>query len=143
VTRFLLDTNIISNLIKPVPSPSLVAWMGEQADADLFISALTVAEVRRGILEQAPGKKRRTLEEWFLGADGLQALFADRILPFDEKAAVIWAELMADGRRAGRQRNALDMIIAAVAQSNGCVLVTDNEKDFSGLKLLNPLRRTD
>lgn len=141
MTRYLLDTNILSNITKPVPSPSLVAWLGEQADEDLFISALTVAEIRRGVLDKPSGKKRRALEEWLSGPEGPSALFAGRILPFDEKSALIWARLMAEGRTAGRQRNALDMIIAATAEANGCVLVTDNEKDFVGLKVINPLRQ--
>jgi toxin FitB len=140
VTRYLLDTNIISNVTKPNPSTALLAWMAEQPDGDLFISALTVAEIRRGLLEKPKGKKRALLEAWFAGPDGPQALFAGRVLPFDEMASLIWARLMADGTAKGRPRSALDMIIAAVAEANGCVVVTDNEKDFAGLKFVNPLR---
>jgi predicted nucleic acid-binding protein len=140
VTRFLLDTNVISNVTKPVPSEALVAWMAKQADEDLFVSSLTVAEIRRGVLEKPAGKKRRDLESWFAGPEGPQALFAGRILPFDEKAGLIWARLMADGTAAGRPRSALDMIIAAVAEANDCVVVTDNEKNFAGLEIVNPLR---
>jgi toxin FitB len=140
VTRYLLDTNIISNATKPNPSLALLAWMAEQPDQDLFISALTVAEIRRGLLEKSAGKKRALLEAWFTGPEGPQALFAGRVLPFDEKAALIWARLMADGTARGRPRSALDMIVAAVAEANGCVVVTDNEKDFTGLKFVNPLR---
>jgi predicted nucleic acid-binding protein len=140
VSRHLLDTNIISNVTKPVPSEALVAWMAEQADEDLFISSLTVAEIRRGLLEKPVGKKRKELERWFSGPEGPQALFAGRILPFDEKAGLVWARLMADGTATGRPRNPLDMIIAAVAEVNDCVVVTDNERDFAGLKIFNPLR---
>jgi len=140
VTRYLLDTNIISNVTKPTPSAALLAWMAEQADSDLFISALTVGEIRRGLLEQPKGKKRAVLEAWFAGPDGPQALFAGRVLPFDEKAGLIWARLMADGTAKGRPRSSLDMIIAAVAEANGCLVVTDNEKDFTGLNFVNPLR---
>jgi predicted nucleic acid-binding protein len=140
VTRYLLDTNIISNVTKPIPSTALLAWMAEQDDNDLFISALTVGEIRRGLLEKSAGKKRTLLEAWFTGPEGPQALFASRVLPFDEKAALIWARLIADGTTKGRPRSALDMIVAAIAEANGCVVVTDNEKDFSGLKFVNPLR---
>ena len=139
MSRYLLDTNIISNITKPVPSRSLVAWMGEQADGDLYICSLTVAEIRRGVLEKPAGKKRRELEYWFSGAEGPQALFAGRILPFDEQAALAWARLMADGSKIGRSRSPFDMIIAAVAEVNDCVIVTDNEKDFTGLQVVNPL----
>jgi predicted nucleic acid-binding protein len=140
VTRYLLDTNIISNATKPVPSKSLVAWMTDRNDEDLFIASLTIAEIWRGLPEKAAGKKRDELERWFCGPEGPQALFAGRVFPFEEKAALVWARLMAEGTATGRSRSALDMIIAAVAEANDCVLVTDNEKDFAGLKIVNPLR---
>ena len=114
--------------------------MAEEADHDLFISALTIAEIRRGLLEMPAEKKRSLLEAWFSGQSGPQALFSDRVLPFDEPAALIWARLMAEGTAKGRPRSALDMIIAAIAEANGCVVVTDNEKDFTGLSIFNPLR---
>jgi predicted nucleic acid-binding protein len=142
VTRYLLDTNIISNIVKPQPSALLMAWMSARRDEDLFITSLTVAEIRRGILEKPPGRKRDGLDSWFSGPEGPQALFAGRILSFDDKAGLLWAELMASGKTAGRPRNALDMIIAAVAGANECVVVTDNERDFVGLHTLNPLRET-
>lgn len=137
--RYLLDTNIISQATKPVPSGALVAWMSDQTDEQLFIASFTLAEIQRGVLEKPQGKKRRELENWFSGPDGPPALFSGRVLPFDEKAALIWARLMAEGTAAGRPRSALDTIIAAVAVANDCVLVTDNDKDFAGLRVVNPL----
>jgi predicted nucleic acid-binding protein len=140
VTRYLLDTNIISNVTKPEPSESLLAWMSEQTDENLFIASLVVAEIWFGVLGSPAGKKRTQLESWFAGPDGPQSLFAGRVLPFDEKASLIWARLMAEGARAGRPRSALDMILAAVAEANDCIVVTDNEKDFAGLPFVNPMR---
>ena len=140
MTRYLLDTNILSNVTKPVPSASLVAWMAQQADENLFISTLTVAEIWRGVLEGPAGKKRQQLERWFAGPEVPQALFAGRILPFDDNAALIWGKIMAKGTKAGRPRSAIDMIVAAIAEANDCVVVTDNEKHFIGLKIVNPLR---
>ena len=140
MSRSLLDTNIISNVTKPVPSEDLVAWMAEQADDDLFISSMTVAGIRRGILEKPAGRKRRELESWFSGPEGPQALFAGRVLSFDERASLIWARLMADGTAKGQPRSPLDMIIAAIAEANDCVIVTENEKHFAGLKIINPVR---
>jgi predicted nucleic acid-binding protein len=140
VTRFLLDTNIISNVTRPSPSAALLAWMAEQVDTDLFISALTMGEIQRGLLEKPHGKKRALLEAWFSGPEGPPAMFAGRVLPFDEKASLIWAKLMAAGSAKGRPRSALDMIVAAVAEAHDCVVVTDNEKDFAGLAFINPLR---
>ena len=140
MSRYLLDTNIISNVTKPAPSASLIAWMADQADESLFVAALTVAEIRRGLLEMSPGQRRTQLEAWFEGLEGPSALFAGRILPFDERAGLVWAELMAEGKAKGRSRNALDTIIAATARANDCVVVTDNEKDFIGVEFINPVR---
>jgi toxin FitB len=140
--RYLLDTNIISNITKVSPSGKLLAWMKEQNDDDLYISSLTVAEIRRGIFEKPAGKRRNQLEAWFSGSEGPQALFTGRLLSFDEVAALIWARLMAEGKAKGQPRSALDTIIAAVAEANGCIVVSDNEKDFAGIEMINPLRGT-
>ena len=138
--RYLIDTNIISNFTKPAPSQSLIAWMAEQSDEDLFIASLTVAEIRRGVLEKPHGKRRDQLEIWFSGRHGPLALFAGRILPFDENAALVWARLMADGTAKGRPRSGLDTIIAAIAEANDCVVVTDNEHDFKDIEIINAIR---
>jgi toxin FitB len=140
VTRYLLETNIISNVLKPEPSLALLAWLGAQKDDDLFIASLTVAEIQRGILENPPGRKRSALDAWFSGPEGPLALFAGRILSFDERAGLHWARLMADGKATGRPRSELDMIIASIAAANDCVVVTDNEKDFADIAIVNPLR---
>jgi toxin FitB len=140
VSRYLLDTNIISNVTRPKPSEALLTWMGEQADENLFIASFTVAEIRRGILEKPAGRKRDQLDAWFLGPEGPTMLFAGRVLPFDERAGLIWARLMAEGTAKGRPRSALDMIVAAIAEANDCVVVTDNEKDFADIAIVNPLR---
>ena len=143
MTRFLLDTNIISNLVKPQPSEPLERWMAGQDDGSLFIASLTVAEIRRGILQMREGRRRNGLDRWFAGPEGPQALFAGRVLPFDEDAALIWGRLMAEGHTAGRSRSGLDTIIAAIAEANGCTVVTDNERDFAGVPILNPIRGAD
>jgi predicted nucleic acid-binding protein len=114
--------------------------MAEQCDDDLFIASLTLAEILRGVIEKPTGKRRDQLEAWFSGPQGPQALFAGRILSFDEKAGLAWAELMAEGKASGRPRSGLDMIIAAIATTNGCVVVTDNERDFAGIEIVNPIR---
>jgi len=140
VTRYLLDTNIISEVVRPAPSRSLLAWMADRADEDLFVSALTIADVRRGVLELPAGRKRDRLDAWFSGPEGPPALFAGRVLPFDEAAGLIWARLMAEGTAAGRPRSALDTIIAATAAANDFIVVTGNEKDFAGVEVFNPLK---
>jgi len=138
--RYLLDTNIISNLTKPVPSEALLAWMADQQDGDLFIASLSVGEIQRGILEKPAGKKCRELEAWFTGPEGPPALFRGRVLAFDERAALVWARLMSDGTATGKPRSALDMVVAATAEANDCMVVSDNERHFPGIRILNPLR---
>ncbi|WP_246094093.1 MULTISPECIES: VapC toxin family PIN domain ribonuclease [Mesorhizobium] len=117
MTRYLLDNNIISDVVKSQPSESLLAWMSRQRDEDLFIASLTVAEILRRVLEKPRGKKRDALDNWFSGPEGPQALFAGRILSFDDKAGLIWARLMAGGKLAGKPRSGL-----------------------AGLKVVNPIR---
>ncbi len=139
MTRYLLDTNIISDAVKLAPSKPLIAWLEDQRDDDLFIASFTVAQIARGVLEKPAGRKRDELQRWFSGPEGPQALFAGRVLPFDERAALIWAQLMAEGTASGRPRSGLDMILAAVAEANGCVVVTNNEKHFLGMEIINPM----
>jgi toxin FitB len=91
-------------------------------------------------LEKPAGRKRDQLEAWFAGPEGPPALFAGRILPFDQKAGLVWAQLMAEGTAAGRPRSALDMIIAAIAESNDCTVVTHNQKNFRGINTIDPMR---
>ncbi len=141
MTRYLLDTNILSEAIKPTPSVTLLDWMADQRDADLYIATFSLAELRRGILQLPAGRKRTELEAWFAGPEGPSNLFRGRILTFDEAAAAVWAELMAAGQLQGRPRSALDMIIAATARANGCVVASGNERHFTGvIDHLNPMQ---
>lgn len=138
MTRYCLDTNILSYAIQPRPSQLLLQWLGERRDEDLFVATLTIAEIWRGILQKPDGQKRRELAAWFSGPEGPPKLFEGRILAFDEDAAMIWARLMAEGKAQGRPRSPLDMIIAAVAAANDCVVATANSRDFEGLPFLDP-----
>jgi predicted nucleic acid-binding protein len=133
VTRYLLDTNIISDATKPVPSEALTTWLAGQVDTDLFVSTFTIAEIRRGILQLPDSKKRRMLDRWFASDDGPLGLFAGRILPFDVKASLAWASLMAAGKATGRPRSALDMITAATAMAGNLTVATGNERHFRGV----------
>jgi len=140
VTRYLLDTNIVSEWAKPLPAASLQEWMAAQEYNSLFIASLSVAEIQRGILELPQGRRRDRLAKWFVGPKGPQTSFAERILAFDEEAALIWGRLMAEGKAAGRPRSGFDMILAAVAEAKDCLVVTANERDFAGIPHMNPLR---
>lgn len=140
MTRYLLDTNIISQATKPQPSPALLDWLEQQPRSDLFIATFTLAEIRRGILATPLGRKRRELEVWFSGPEGPLALFEGRILAFDEAAADEWARIMVEGTRTGRPRSGLDMIVAATAVANRCVVATLNDRHFRGIvDCINPL----
>ncbi len=149
--RCLLDATVISNVTKPIPSQSLLTWMTEQGAEDPFIASLAVAEIRRGVLEKPAGQQRDRLGAWFAGSEGPQALFAGRVLSFDEAAGLVWARLMADGNATGRPRSALDAIVAAVAEANNCIVVTDNEgfrrrrdgQPSAGNRLMSSFRAID
>ena len=101
MSRYLLDTNILSNPTKPMPSAPLTSWLAEQPDEGLFIASMTVAEIWRAVQETPVGKRRTELERWYVGPTGPQSLFAGKILPFDEKAGIVWGAL--DGRRKSRR----------------------------------------
>lgn len=141
MSKFLLDTNIVSDLIKSQPSDKLLVWMGERENQELYISTITLAEIDRGIRSAPKGKRRTQLEQWFHGDSGLLMQFNSRILSFDSTASLVWGRLMAEGDKKGRPRSAMDMMIAAIAEVNNCIVVTDNEKDFQGIRILNPVRK--
>lgn len=116
-----------------------MAWMQDQPDEQLFISVMSLAELRRGILQLPVGAKRSKLEAWFASEEGPEALFFGRVLPFDIHAARMWAELMARGKVAGRPRSAVDTIVAAIATVHDCCVVTGNERHYEGIETLNLL----
>ena len=136
MTRYLLDTNILSEGTKPNPSPVLERWLAAQTDTSLFISTMTLAELRYGILLKDHGKKRTELENWF---EQTKVFFDGRVLPFEANAAMVWAELMRQGKAHGRPRDTTDTIIAATALAHDCVVVTANTRDFDDVETLNPM----
>lgn len=136
---YLLDTNIISDGTKPTPHRALEDWMIQRRDAELFLSAISVGEIKRGILEMPAGRKRQALEHWYKRPGGPLS-FAERILAFDKRVAEVWGELIAEGNRAGRPRSPFDMMIAATALVRGLTVVSLNERHFNGVVAhLNPL----
>lgn len=139
MARYLIDTTIVSEAIRPAPRPAVAAWLGAQDDQDLFIATLTLGELERGILQLPAGRRRNELETRYGGPERPARLFANRILPFDAAAASGWARLMAEGHASGRPRSALDMIIAATAIVHRCAVVTANDRHFRGVAdYLNP-----
>ena len=130
MARYLIDTNIVGEATRPLPSPAVTKWFSAQDDHELFVATLTLGELERGILQLPMGRRRRELEAWFAGPEGPPLLFAHRVLSFDTATASVWARLMAEGHAGGRPRSALDMIIAAPAVVHDCVVVTANERHF-------------
>jgi predicted nucleic acid-binding protein len=134
----ILDTNVISETMQPDPSPRVLEWWSEQQSAELFTTAISVAEVLYGIELLPPGKRRVSL---VAGADRMfSRVFSGRILPFDEEAARAFAEIAAGRRVKGRAIAEFDAQIAAIARSRRAALATRNTSDFEdcGIRLVNP-----
>ena len=126
----LLDTNVVSELMHATPSPAVLAWMDSLPTRELFVTAVTEAEVRTGIAFLSEGARRRGLAD--AAERTLGGLFAGRILPFDSGAARAFADIAATRRAAGRPISQSDCQIAAIALSRGMAVATRNVRDFSG-----------
>jgi predicted nucleic acid-binding protein len=134
----LLDTNILSEVIRPAPAPVVLRWLGAQTIGSVFISAVTEAELRYGVALLPDGKRRAGLAAAI--AAMLEVDFAGRILPFDSSAAIAYAEIASGRCHAGRPIAQADAEIAAIARSRGAALATRNVTDFvdCGVKIINP-----
>lgn len=134
----LIDTNVISELWKAEPNPNVLAWIDAQAIETLYLSAVTVAELRFGLAAMPEGK-RRTLYQARLENEVLPA-FTGRVLPFDLAASQAYADLMAGARLAGKAIGKADGYIAATASACGFMVATRDTNPFeaAGLKFVNP-----
>ncbi|HMC27717.1 MAG TPA: type II toxin-antitoxin system VapC family toxin [Verrucomicrobiae bacterium] len=133
---YLLDTNVLSELVRPEPSPTVVHWM-EQNRESLYTSAITIAELSYGIEKLAIGKTQDRLRAWF---EQVLSEWGERILRFDTRVARTWGRLEAALRRQGTRVPVVDSYIAAVALSHSLAVATRNEIDFkrAGLRTVNP-----
>lgn len=139
---YLLDTNVLSEFRRPRPDANVLGWL-EQADEDrIFISVITLAEIRRGINLMDSGRRRDALFAWL--ADEIPDRFSGRILGISITVATHWADLMAQGQRRGLAIATLDAFIGATALAHDLVIVTRNVKHFAPLQLphLNPWEAT-
>jgi len=134
---FLLDTNAVSEWVKGRPNPGLIRWM-ESADEDrIFISVVSLAELRYGVERMTAGARRNRLEQWL--RDELPLRFEGRILPVDINVADAWGKTVSSCEAAGRPIGAMDAFLAATAEMHRLTLVTRNVSDFRLLKsILNP-----
>ena len=136
--NLLLDTNVLSEVQRPAPSPRVLAWLDTIDEDRAFISVASIAELRRGIALLEDGRRRTALAAWL--AHDLPARFAERVLPIDQPVAERWGDLMAQSRRSGVALSVMDGLLAATALAHGLTLVTRNVKDLAafGVPLLNP-----
>ncbi len=137
---FLLDTNVVSETMRKRPSAVVLDWVAAQVTESVFISAVTLGELRRGALLLGEGKKRNALLLWI--ETGIKADFADRILPVDIAVMERWAELQIATQKAGQRLPLMDSLLAATALAHGLTLATRNLADFqaAGVPLLDPWR---
>ena len=128
---FLLDTNVVSELLRPSPDPVVETWVGDRRATDLYFSAIGEAELRYGVAILPAGRRQTAL------ASAIEAIlredFAHRILPFDSEAAREYAVMAAARRAAGRSVAPTDCQIAAIARSRGMAVATRNVRDFDGI----------
>ncbi len=138
MSGFLLDTNVISELIKPKPEPEVTRWIAGTDEELLFLSVLTIGEIRKGIAAHPNAARRTRLEAW-LSSD-LLVRFAGRVLPVDTAVAERWGSMMAQAERAGRRLPVIDGLLAATAQHHDLTFVTRNTEDVeqTGVPVYNP-----
>lgn len=136
--NLLLHTNVISEAMRPQPNPGLIAWLDGVDEDRVFISVITLTELRYGIERLAAGARRRRLEDWL--ERELPARFNGRIFPVDHVVADAGGRIAARSEAAGRPMEMADIFLAATAEVHGLTLVTRNQSDFKAVlpTTLNP-----
>jgi toxin FitB len=135
---FLLDTNVVSEWMKPRPNPGVISWLADADEDRVFLSVVTLTELRYGIDRMPPGNKRKHLDEWL--SDVLSLRFEGRILSIDEAVAGACGKLIARSEAIGHRMEVMDAFIAATAENSLLTVVTRNTSHFQPLisALLNP-----
>ena len=138
MSGFLLDTNCISELVRSQPEARVLSWMEAADESLLYLSVLTLGEIRKGVAGLPQGKRRTRLESWL--ESELQVRFSGRVLSIDKAVADRWGLLAAAARRAGRPLSAIDGLLAATALHHGLTIVSRNISDFANTQVpvLNP-----
>jgi predicted nucleic acid-binding protein len=137
---FLLDTNVISELIRPAPNPGVDAWLRGAEEDRVFLSVASIAEIRHGVERLPTGRRRDALAAWL--SKDLPRRFQGRIIPIDYRVADLWGVLVARAQKAGRTLGVMDAFFAATAHAHALTLVTRNVRDFRELdiRVINPWR---
>ena len=138
---FLLDTNVISEGAKPRPDPAVMDWLGSVDEDQLFLSVISLAELRHGVERLDDGRRKAALDLWL--SEELPTRFDDRLLIVDMATADHWSHVVARAHSVGRPIGAMDAFLAAVAERHQLTLVTRNVSDFDriGVRLFNPWDR--
>jgi predicted nucleic acid-binding protein len=138
VSGFLLDTNCVSELVRVQPDPRVIEWMEAADEGLLYLSVLTLGEIRKGLASLAQGRRRTHLEKWL--EVELQARFADRMLPIDASVADRWGLLTAQAKGRGMPLPIIDGLLAATALHYNLTVVSRNTSDFTKaqVQVLNP-----
>jgi predicted nucleic acid-binding protein len=138
--KFLLDTNVVSEWVRPQPDRNVISWLAEVDEDRVFISVISFAEIRRGVEMLLAGRRRERLVTWL--AEELPVRFEERILDIDPRVAETWGVVMARGQKIGLTIGSMDAFVAATAEAHGLTLATRNVKDFRrlGISLLDPWR---
>lgn len=136
--KYLLDTCVISELVKQTPNVKVLDWLGRQSSDSLYVSFITVGEIKKGIVKRGGDLCAQRLARWL--NEEILGTFADRILPVDKEVSMEWGRICGDAERVGRRRPAIDALIAATASVHSMTLVTRNVDDMTGMgvPILNP-----
>lgn len=136
--KYLLDTCLVSELVKKEPNPAVVSWLDEQDEQKLFLSVLNLGELQKGISKLPEGTKKDELQAWV--ALDLVERFTGRILEIDLETALCWGRLQGEAKQAGEKLPVMDSLIAATAAAHGLIVVTRNVRDIErcGVRVCNP-----
>ena len=136
----ILDTNVVSEILRPAPAPQVLTWMSMQSGTDLYLTTITEAELRHGVALLPAGRRRKALTQ--LIDEILERDFLGRVLPFDRVAAQAYAMIAAKRRTAGRPIAQMDCQIAAIARCHDFAVATRNTDDFAncGITVIDPWR---
>lgn len=136
--RYLLDTNVISELIARQPNPQVVEWIDSLDPSSIYLSVITVGEIRKGIAKLADSKRKESLQRWL--EEDLLIRFDDHMLPLDADVMLTWGRVVGELSAQGINLSIVDSLIGITALHHRCILVTRNEADFrfTGVDLVNP-----
>ncbi len=132
--NYILDTNIVSELIAKQPNQTVIEWIKTLNPENLLLSVITIGEIRKGIAKLPESVRKKNIQDWFNGE--LLIDFEERILPINLPVILLWGELVGKLEKKGRKLPTLDSLIAATTKYHNCTLVTRNAKDFEGIDIL-------